>query len=107
MQGDYPRAVFAASVPGTRHRTSPLLTGSATTARRTRSGVGALLAARPRSYQVTPDIPDRRRATQRKAVRPNGRQCEIESARGRLAPLRRDRASPTRIQTASVEAQAG
>src|SRR3954447_11393190 len=37
----------------------------------------------PRSYQVTPDIRDRRRATQRKVVRPNGRQPERESARRR------------------------
>jgi hypothetical protein len=29
-----------------------------------------LLGALPRSYQVTPDIPDRRRATQQKEVRP-------------------------------------
>jgi hypothetical protein len=31
-----------------------------------------LLRARPRSFQVTPDIPDRRRATQQKEVRPAG-----------------------------------
>ena len=36
----------------------------------------------PRSYQVTPDIPDRRRATQQKEVRPDpGRQPQRESAR--------------------------
>jgi hypothetical protein len=45
-----------------------------------------LLGALPRSYQVTPDIPDRRRATQRKPVRPNGRQRESESARRRSDP---------------------
>jgi hypothetical protein len=31
-----------------------------------------LLGALPRSYQVTPDIPDRRRATQQQEVRPTG-----------------------------------
>jgi hypothetical protein len=41
----------------------------------------------PRSYQVTPDIPDRRRATQRKVVRPNGRQPERESARRRSGTI--------------------
>ena len=34
-------------------------------------GGQGLLRALPRSYQVTPDIPDRRRATQQKEVRPN------------------------------------
>jgi hypothetical protein len=46
-----------------------------------------LLGALPRSYQVTPDIPDRRRATQRKPVRPHGRQRESESARRRSRSL--------------------
>ena len=36
------------------------------------SGGHGLLGALPRSYQVTPDIPDRRRATQQKEVRPTG-----------------------------------
>jgi hypothetical protein len=36
--------------------------------KRTAGGHG-LLGARPRSFQVTPDIPDRRRATQQKKVR--------------------------------------
>ena len=39
-------------------------------------------------------IPDRRRATQRKPVRPNGRQRESESARRRSDPLLRGRTSP-------------
>jgi hypothetical protein len=37
--------------------------------RRTPGGHG-LLEAVPRIYQVTPDIPDRRRATKQKEVRP-------------------------------------
>jgi hypothetical protein len=36
------------------------------------AGGHGLLRARPRSFQVTPDIPDRRRATQQKEVRPTG-----------------------------------
>ena len=43
-------------------------------------GGQGLLRALPRSYQVTPDIPDRRRATQQKEVRPTGRQPQRESA---------------------------
>src|SRR6185436_12269167 len=35
-------------------------------------GGQGLLRALPRSYQVTPNIPDRRRATQQKEVRPPG-----------------------------------
>src|SRR4051812_37224362 len=35
------------------------------------SGGHGLLEAVPRIYQVTPDIPDRQRATQQKEVRPN------------------------------------
>jgi hypothetical protein len=34
------------------------------------SGGHGLLEAVPRIYQVTPDIPDRRRATKQKEVRP-------------------------------------
>src|SRR5215211_4919813 len=45
------------------------------------SGGHGLLRVVPRSYQVTPDIPDRRRATQQKEVRPTGRQPQRESAR--------------------------
>ncbi len=44
------------------------------------------LGPKPRSYQVTPDVPDQRRATQRKPVRPNGRQAERESAHRRPEP---------------------
>jgi hypothetical protein len=40
-----------------------------------------LLRALPRSYQVTPDIPDRRRATQQQKVTPAGRQPQTETAR--------------------------
>ena len=46
----------------------------------TSSGQG-LLRALPRSYQVTPNTPDRRRATQQKKARPTGRQPQRESAR--------------------------
>src|ERR671911_1815858 len=53
-------------------------------------GGHGLLGAVPRSYQVTPEIPDRRRATQQKEVRPDsGRQPQKESARrpvGTLSP---------------------
>ena len=46
------------------------------------SGGHGLLEATPRIYEVTPDIPDRRRATQQKEVRPKpGRQPHRESAR--------------------------
>jgi hypothetical protein len=47
------------------------------------SGGHGLPGALPRSFQVTPDIPDRRRATKQKVVRPNGRQPQRESARRR------------------------
>ena len=49
------------------HQLSPLLSRLKWTA-----GGHGLLGARPRSFQVTPDIPDRRRATQQKEVRPAG-----------------------------------
>src|SRR5215208_7303479 len=65
----------------------------------------ACLRARPRSYQVTPSIPDRRRATLRKEVRPTGRQPETESqlAAG-PGPSPPHRTSPTRrIRTASLD----
>ena len=53
------------------------------------------------------NIPDRRRATQRKVVRPNGRQPERESARRRSGPSPRRRTSPTtRIETASLKGAA-
>src|SRR4051794_14818687 len=71
------------------------------------AGGHGLLRALPRSYQVTPDIPDRRRATKQKEVRPAGRQPQRESARRRSGPSSQRRTSPTpRITTASLEAAA-
>src|SRR3954449_8550568 len=71
------------------------------------AGGHGLLRALPRSYQVTPDIPDRRRATQQKEVRPTGRQPQRESARRRSGPSSQRRTSPTRrITTASLRAEA-
>jgi len=70
-------------------------------------GGHGLLRALPRSYQVTPNIPDRRRATQQKEVRPApGRQPQRESARRRSGPSHlRCRITPTRrITTASLDA---
>jgi hypothetical protein len=65
-----------------------------------------LLEAVPRIYQVTPDIPDRRRATKQKEVRPSPADSLKESqlaARSGPSPPRRT--SPTtRIETASLEA---
>src|SRR3954468_9695680 len=74
---------------------------------RTAGGHG-LLEAVPRIYQVTPDIPDRRRAKKKKQVRPYpGRQPQRESARRRWGPSPQCRTSPTtRITTASLEAVA-
>ena len=60
------------------------------------AGGHGLLRALPRSFQVTPDIPDRRRATQQKEVRPDpGRQPQRESARRRSGPSPQRRTSPT------------
>src|SRR5215204_295520 len=74
---------------------------------RTPGGHG-LLEALPRIYQVTPDIPDRRRATKQTEVRPAGRQPQKESARRRSRPSRPRRTTPTaRIKTASLETRAG
>jgi hypothetical protein len=57
----------------------------------------ARLRAGPRSFQVTPDIPDRRRATPQKEVRPPaGRQPQRESARRRSGPSPQRRTSPTK-----------
>src|SRR4051794_40404922 len=73
--------------------------------RRTSGGHG-LLKALPRIYQVTPDIPDRRRATKQKEVRPYPADSLRESqlaARSGPSPPRRT--SPTtRITTASLNA---
>ena len=68
-------------------------------------GGHGLLWALPRSYQVTPDDPDRRRATQRKVVRPKRADSLKESqlAAG-PGPSPRRRTSPTPITTASLEA---
>src|SRR4051794_24120051 len=72
------------------------------------SGGHGLLEAVPRIYQVTPDIPDRRRATKHKEVRPSPADSLNQSqlaARSGPSPLRRT--SPTkRIQTASLDAPA-
>src|SRR4051794_29202086 len=60
--------------------------------------------ALPRSYQATPSIPGRRRATLRKEVRPSGRQPETESqlAAG-PGPSPARRTSPTaQMRTASL-----
>src|SRR5215211_3491149 len=67
-----------------------------------------LREAVPRIYQVTPDIPDRRRATKQKEVRPlPGRQPQRESARRRSGTSLQRRTSPTsRITTASLEGAA-
>jgi hypothetical protein len=56
---------------------------------RTPGGHG-LLEALPRIYQVTPDIPDRRRATKQKEVRPSSADSLKASqlaARGRVSKL--------------------
>src|SRR4051812_19249663 len=66
---------------------STIMTSSTSTSTGWTPGGHGLLRALPRSYQVTPDIPDRRRATQRKVVRPNGRQPERESARRRSGTI--------------------
>src|SRR5215218_2681390 len=70
------------------------------------SGGHGLLEAVPRIYQVTPDIPDRRRATKQKEVRPSPADSLKESqlaARSGPSPSRRT--SPTsQIRTASLEA---
>src|SRR4051812_5679946 len=66
-----------------------------------------LLGAPPRSYRATPDIPDRRRATQQKEVRPLRRTASkrVSSPPGRDLLLGR-RTSPTRrIETASLREQ--
>src|SRR3954451_21063670 len=69
------------------------------------AGGHGLLRALPRSYQVTPDIPDRRRAKKQKEVRPAGRQPQRKSARRRSGPSSQRRTSPTpRITTASLVA---
>jgi hypothetical protein len=72
---------------------------------RTPGGHG-LLEAVPRIYQVTPDIPDRRRATKQKQVRPSPADSLNESQlAARSGPSPPGRTSPTKgIQTASLDA---
>src|SRR5215216_7511168 len=72
---------------------------------RTPGGHG-LLEALPRIYQVTPDIPDRRRATRQTEVRPQPADSLKESQlAARSGPSRPRRTSPTsRIKTASLQA---
>src|ERR687892_2678026 len=75
--------------------------------RRTPGGHG-LLEALPRIYQVTPEVPDRRRATKQKELRPSPADSLKESqlaARSGPSPPRRT--SPTRgIRTASLKGAA-
>jgi hypothetical protein len=61
--------------------------------------------AMPRSYQVTPGHPDRRRATQRKPVRPiTADSVKSEPARRRSGPSPQRRTSTTAAnRTASVK----
>ena len=72
------------------------------------AGGHGLLGARPRSYQVTPDIPDRRRATQQKGSQAQtGRQPQRESARRPVGTIPQRRTSPrSRITTASLNPSA-
>src|SRR5512133_1230330 len=73
--------------------------------RRTSGGHG-LLEALPRIYQVTPDIPDRRRATQQKEVRPlrPTASMRVSSPPGRDHLHLVGRHRQPRIQTASLDA---
>jgi hypothetical protein len=72
------------------------------------AGGHGLLGARPRSFQVTPDIPDRRRATQQKEVRPAG---PTASKRVSSPPVGTFSSAPditdAGITTASLEAAVG
>src|SRR3954470_1800799 len=79
---------------------------TSTSTRWTPGGHG-LLWALPRSYQVTPDIPDRRRATQQKEVRPPGRQPQRESARRPVGTFSSAAdITDNQIRTASLEGAA-
>jgi hypothetical protein len=70
--------------------------------RRTRRAMGAATL-----LQVTPDIPDRRRATQQKEVRPLRPTASRSQLAARSGPSPRCRTSPTdAIETASLEAVA-
>ena len=72
------------------------------------SGGHGLLGALPRSYQVTPDIPDRRRATQQKEVRParvdSLKESQLAAGRDLLLGVGHHRRR--RITTASLKAEA-
>src|SRR3954463_2454359 len=74
---------------------------------RTPGGHG-LLEAVPRIYQVTPDIPDRRRATKQKEVRPSPadslKESQLAARSGPSPPRRTSPTSPMR--TASLRAAA-
>ena len=68
-------------------------------------GGHGLLGALPRSYQVTPDIPDRRRATQQKEVRPSPadslKESQLAAGRDHLLSVGRHRRPES--QTASLQ----
>src|SRR5215218_9694820 len=75
-------------------------------------GGQGLLRALPRSYQVTPDIPDRRRATQQKEVRPDsGRQPQkrVSSPPGRdlLLSVGRHRPAESKQQASTEQSRSG
>src|SRR5829696_10496304 len=70
------------------------------------SGGHGLLEALPRIYQVTPDIPDRRRATKHKEVRPSPADSLNESqlaARSGPSPPRRTPPTAQSKQQASMQ----
>src|SRR5690242_17754093 len=66
------------------------------------SGGHTSVGAMPRSYQVTPAVLRRRRATEPKQARPNARQAKRESARRRRETYRHGRTSPTTPQTMTL-----
>src|SRR5688572_29655462 len=63
------------------------MTSFTSTSTKWTSGGHRLLGALPRTIKSRRRLPDRRRATQRKVVRPSGRQPERESARRRSRSL--------------------
>src|SRR3954465_5274899 len=74
------------------------------------SGGHGLLEAVPRIYQVTPDLPDRRRATKQKEVRPSPADSLNESqlaARSGPSPRRRTTPTAESKQQASKRKRAG
>src|SRR5215203_3606740 len=74
------------------------------------SGGHGLLEAVPRIYQVTPDIPDRRRATQQDGSQTTDLADSLKESQlaARSGPSPPRRTSPTtRITTASLEATLG